>query len=214
MSTLTELWDRLDKHDWFHEMSDDHRCWVAGTADWKLITLMAEPIEGGPELMKAFTTHYYTGEPWGNVKQPKPTRPEDTMATYDKQAFPNMIDGDPVSELKVMHSAAGYYIGRSYSDLEYGFEGPYSRESGYMSKANAINAMRRLDDNKAFFEVRDCIENNEAYDKGTLPDLRMRDTEREVSLAEYDEMRLYQEEEARREQREDEEQAWHDRYGS
>jgi hypothetical protein len=39
-----------------------------------------------------------------------------------------------VSELEVLRSAAGYYIGRTYTD-EYGNEGlPYSRESGYFAK--------------------------------------------------------------------------------
>lgn len=36
-----------------------------------------------------------------------------------------------VSELKVMKSAAGYYIGRSCVESGFPFEQPYSRESGY-----------------------------------------------------------------------------------
>jgi len=37
-----------------------------------------------------------------------------------------------ISALKVMKSAAGYYIGRSCTDDDMpGFEEPYSRESGY-----------------------------------------------------------------------------------
>jgi hypothetical protein len=32
---------------------------------------------------------------------------------------------------KVMRSAAGFYIGYGYFDPEWGFEEPYSRESGY-----------------------------------------------------------------------------------
>lgn len=42
-----------------------------------------------------------------------------------------------VSELKVMQSAAGYYVGRSYEDDDMpGCEMPYSRESyGYFATA-------------------------------------------------------------------------------
>jgi len=36
-----ELIDKLNqemaRHDWYYNMSDDHRYWVAGTAHWKLI---------------------------------------------------------------------------------------------------------------------------------------------------------------------------------
>lgn len=72
-----------------------------------------------------------------------------------------------MSELKVMQSAAGYYIGRSYFDLECECEFPYSRESGYMTQADAEAALATAD-----FVVRDCIENNWAYDTGNLPDIR------------------------------------------
>ena len=41
-----------------------------------------------------------------------------------------------VSELKVMKSAAGYYIGRGYNDMgSTGYPFPYSRESGYYPTA-------------------------------------------------------------------------------
>ena len=38
------------------------------------------------------------------------------------------------SELQVMSSAAGYYVGTSYIDPEFGFEEPGSRDSGYFKK--------------------------------------------------------------------------------
>ena len=79
--------------------------------------------------------------------------------------FPNNFGGDMVSDLQVMQSAAGFYIGRSYWDTEFGFEGPYSRESGYY--ANKADAEADLAAQS--FEVRDCIENNAAYKSGDLP---------------------------------------------
>jgi hypothetical protein len=83
--------------------------------------------------------------------------------------FPNMIGGDACSDLQVMQSAAGYYIGRSYLDVECGnSEFPYSRESGYYaSEGECGHAL-----NSRNFEVRDCVENNSSYDKGELPDIR------------------------------------------
>lgn len=77
MTPLQELFDRLDRHDWYYQMSDDHRCWVAGEADNASLNEMAAKISGGPELKSAFSAHYFTGEPWGNEKQPKPDRPTD-----------------------------------------------------------------------------------------------------------------------------------------
>ena len=69
------------------------------------------------------------------------------------------------TKLKVIQSAAGYYIGRGW--VEDGFEEPGSRESGYFGTEG--QAMKALETG---FEVRDCAENNAAYDKGELPDIR------------------------------------------
>ncbi len=86
----------------------------------------------------------------------------------NEPTFPFNIDGDLVTDLMVMQSAAGYYIGRAYKDQEFDFIGPYSRESGYY--ATEAEAQAELDNNT--FEVRDCIENNWAYSNGSLPQPR------------------------------------------
>jgi len=44
-----------------------------------------------------------------------------------------------VSEAKVMHSAAGYYIGQAYYDTECGAWLPFSRLSGYYSTQELAN---------------------------------------------------------------------------
>lgn len=67
-----------------------------------------------------------------------------------------------ISELMVLYSAAGYYIGRR--DTKDG--SPYSRESGYYPSYETAEVA--LDG----FEVRSCAENNFAYDNGNLPDIR------------------------------------------
>lgn len=82
--------------------------------------------------------------------------------------FKHDSNGDMVTDLQVMQSAAGYYIGRSYWDEEFGFEGPYSRESGYYATSDEAEAEL----SGQTFEVRDCIENNWAYKNGTLEDIR------------------------------------------
>ena len=76
-----------------------------------------------------------------------------------------------VSKLMVMHSHAGYYVGRGCSEKvdpeEYGTEWlpqPYSRESGYYETEEL--AQKELDAQS--YEVRHCIENNWAKDNNLL----------------------------------------------
>ena len=69
-----------------------------------------------------------------------------------------------ISDLKVMKSAAGFYIGRSCIDEEMpGFDQPYSRESGYYGSYESAAADIKT------FPVRVCVENEYAYDSGTIP---------------------------------------------
>jgi hypothetical protein len=72
-----------------------------------------------------------------------------------------------ISELMILQSGAGYYIGRLCADLvEFApnvFPEPYSRESGYYpTKESAEKAM------KEGFPLRDCVENNYGYANGML----------------------------------------------
>ena len=48
-----------------------------------------------------------------------------------------------ISELKVMKSAAGYYLGTSYTSDDMPWQAPYSRESGYW--ATEEEAKKALD---------------------------------------------------------------------
>jgi hypothetical protein len=87
----------------------------------------------------------------------------------DRKRFPVYSSewDEYMTDLMVMKSAAGYYIGRAYWDQEFGFEGPYSRESGYYpTKEEAEKAFKGMS-----FEIRDAIENNHAYEIGGLPDI-------------------------------------------
>jgi len=75
MVTLADFYDQLDRHDWYYSYSDDHRVWQRGEAERKRLDELAATIPGAAELKAAFSKHYFTGEPWGNEKQPKPARP-------------------------------------------------------------------------------------------------------------------------------------------
>ena len=68
-----------------------------------------------------------------------------------------------ISNLKVMRSAAGFYIGRSCTDDDMpGCEIPYSLESGYYPTEAAATADLRT------FDVRVCAENEYAYETGVI----------------------------------------------
>ena len=90
-----------------------------------------------------------------------------------------MIAGDPCSNLQVMRSAAGWYIGRTYFDLDCGCEFPYSRESGYY--ATEEEAQVALGSG---FEVRNCVENNAMYDDN--PDIDPRPDDFDTGPADGD----------------------------
>lgn len=69
------------------------------------------------------------------------------------------------SDLMVMRSAAGWYIGRRAWDEEHGYAEPGSRESGYFGcKEDAEDALLREG-----FKVRDGPENARAYAAKELP---------------------------------------------
>jgi len=82
----------------------------------------------------------------------------------DRKKFPTDAGDCYVSNLQVMSTPAGYYIGRTCWDKEFGYEEPYSRESGYMTKEEAEKALK-----ESGFEVRQCLENQMGYEAGTLP---------------------------------------------
>jgi hypothetical protein len=70
--TLHELFRELERHDWFHQMSDDHRVFVSGQEDWRRLDAAAKSIEGGKELFQAYSKHVFSGEAFGTPKHPKP----------------------------------------------------------------------------------------------------------------------------------------------
>jgi len=50
---------------------------------------------------------------------------------------------DTISEYRVLKSAAGYYVGREYFELEGRYWGPYERITGYYPTADAAGPALR-----------------------------------------------------------------------
>ena len=66
-----------------------------------------------------------------------------------------------ISNLQVLQSAAGFYIGRTCEEIP-GLIEPYSRESGYYRTREAAEA------DMDTFEIRICAENELAYEQGMM----------------------------------------------
>jgi hypothetical protein len=59
ITSLAQLYEALERHDWFHEMSDDHGVWECGQANWKAISRAAAKL--GPkaeQMVKDFTLRH------------------------------------------------------------------------------------------------------------------------------------------------------------
>ena len=85
--------------------------------------------------------------------------------TIDRKRWPIEHDDCFVSGLEVLRSGAGYFIGRTCLDKVRGYLDVYSRESDYYpTEKMAARALETM-----AFDVRDCAENNAAYEVGALP---------------------------------------------
>jgi len=75
--TLAELYRELERHDWFFEMSDDPRVYSSGRENQNRLRTAAQFIEGGRDLMSAYSKHVFSGPAFGTAKAPKPPRPDE-----------------------------------------------------------------------------------------------------------------------------------------
>ena len=48
-------------------------------------------------------------------------------------------NGDDVSDIKVMKSGGGWYLGTTITDPDFGYEEPYTRESEYFGTEQKAN---------------------------------------------------------------------------
>lgn len=77
MTTLSEFFDLLEKHDWFYNFSDDHRSWKSGKANLEKLQSIADESEAHRRLFLDYHQHIFSGEQWDRPKRSKPFRPEE-----------------------------------------------------------------------------------------------------------------------------------------
>lgn len=73
--TLSQFWEMVDKHDWYHEMSDDRGVDARGAANWRKLKAISGQSSEHAEILEAFTKHHYSGKPWNTEQKPKPKKP-------------------------------------------------------------------------------------------------------------------------------------------
>ena len=54
IESSAQLLRRLEDHDWYHAMSDDHRVWKAGKQDWDEITEGTKSVPNGAAIKKHY----------------------------------------------------------------------------------------------------------------------------------------------------------------
>lgn len=76
--TLTEYYDKLEKHDWFYDFSDDRNVRMKGQDDDREIKQIAD-THGDKylALYQCFHLHYFSGDSFNSPKAPKPEKPEE-----------------------------------------------------------------------------------------------------------------------------------------
>lgn len=75
-TSLVEYYEMLEKHDWYYMFSDDSTVYNKGHAARNSLNSIA--AKGGQEyvdLLRAFSEHMFSGEPWKNERAPKPEKP-------------------------------------------------------------------------------------------------------------------------------------------
>jgi hypothetical protein len=93
--TLAELYRELERHDWFFEMSDDPRVYSQGREHWDRMQRDMMTVEGGPELVRAYTKHVFSGPAFGTPKAPKPAKPDELTGSQLADALAKATKGQP-----------------------------------------------------------------------------------------------------------------------
>lgn len=70
--TIADFFSSLEKHDWYTSFSDSSEVNKRGEIEFHKLDAIASKHPEFTRLLKAFNDHHFTGEAWGNEKQPKP----------------------------------------------------------------------------------------------------------------------------------------------
>ncbi len=73
---LRDYYDELEKHDWFYEMTEDHRVWQLGNRASARIARISKESPEHEALRSAYHKHVFSGPNWGTEKASKPEKPE------------------------------------------------------------------------------------------------------------------------------------------
>ena len=72
---LQQFYDKVQRFDWFHEMSDSHEVFLAGEAAWGRLRAEAFYDPDKTKIIGDFRKYRYSGKAWGTEQFPKPVRP-------------------------------------------------------------------------------------------------------------------------------------------
>jgi len=76
MTKLSVFWTMLDKHDWYHEMSDDFQKDAKGEENFIELLRISEESDDHDDLLWAFWHYNFSGKFFGTPQSPKPGQPE------------------------------------------------------------------------------------------------------------------------------------------
>lgn len=76
MTSLTDFYDILSRHDWHFAMSDDGRVYRRGQESLDRIRKIIAESPHHKALYDAWHEYVFSGKPWNTEKAPKPMRPE------------------------------------------------------------------------------------------------------------------------------------------
>jgi len=70
--TRVEFFKAAAGHDWYYEMSDDHRYYIAGHDQLRRLKAEAQGDGVKQAILEAWAAYKFSGEPWQTEPKPRP----------------------------------------------------------------------------------------------------------------------------------------------
>lgn len=86
MTPLRDFYDRLEAHDWYYAMSDDHRWYERGLGEEHALRAIAAESPAHDELYEAFRKHYYGLSDNEADRPAKPIHPDSAEVEREARA--------------------------------------------------------------------------------------------------------------------------------
>jgi hypothetical protein len=74
--SLTDFYDALESHDWYHGYSNDPKVVEEGVKFYQELMKRSEQSPAHAELFANYRDHMCSGKPWNTNKLPKPEKPK------------------------------------------------------------------------------------------------------------------------------------------